>query len=683
LSSLAAFVVYVTLSILFFGLGVLSRPTELYVGTPSDPVDLMWFLAWWPHALGHRLHPFLTDVVWAPIGFNLAWATSLPGLSLVMAPVTQMAGPVVAYNILALLAPALAAWGCFVLCRGLTGKFWPALAGGYVFGFSTYVLGQLTSHVHLAFVALVPLAVHLAVRHLMGRLSARIFVAALGVVLAAQFTIANEIFATLAVFGAMTVVIGLAVAPVAGRRALLRTSVWIAAAFGVAAVLLAPYLYFMFAFGTPHGPIQDVRVHSADLLNFVVPTPVTLIGGDVLRPIADRFLGNYGESTAYVGLGLIALVAAFAREAWRHPWGKLLLLMLAVVTVASLGPQLNVLGRSTVSLPWRPMLALPLIQHALPVRFTLYVFLVLAIIVAFWLQRGASGWRWAAVAGAILLLLPNVTSSWWRSAVRIPPFFGEGIYRQYISAGEHVLQIPIDNRADGMMWHLVSGMSYRIVGGYVGPAPPEFVRWPIVPALFLPRPVLDAERHLKAFLGATGVTTVIVGEGSGDPWAPLIASLGVAPVRVGGVALYRVPPEVARSYGARTRVELEQRAKSAQVAALIAAAETALARGVAREEITPRRLQGLQLLPAEWGGYRADQTNVKAGRHFWTTNGLWLGPRDDGIGVGVLGTPTEVEPIVQRYRRHARVVVVPPSAGGLLLLGFDRNGLAAAAREIW
>jgi hypothetical protein len=80
---------------------------------------------------------------------------------------------------------------------------------------------------------------------------------------------------------------------------------------------------------------------------------------------------------------------------------------------------------------------------------TLYVFLVLAIIVTFWLRRGASGWRWASVAGAILLLLPNVTSSWWRSAFRIPPFFGEGIYRQYIGAGEHVLQVPIDNRADG------------------------------------------------------------------------------------------------------------------------------------------------------------------------------------------------------------------------------------------
>jgi len=51
--------------------------------------------------------------------------------------------------------------------------------------------------------------------------------------------------------------------------------------------------------------------------------------------------------------------------------------------------------------------------------------------------------------------------------------------------------------------------------------------------------------------------------------------------------------------------------------------------------------------------------------------------------VGVFGTPAEVEPLVNRYRRHARDVVVPPSAGGLLVLGFDQNGLAAAARENW
>ena len=683
MNSLAAFVIYVTLSILFFGLRILSRPTELYVGTPPDPVDLMWFLAWWPHAIAHRLHPFLTDIVWAPTGYNLAWATSVPGLSVAMAPVTMTVGPLVAYNILALLAPALAAWGCFILCRGLTGEFWPALAGGYVFGFSTYVIGQLTSHIHLAFVALVPLAVHLVVRRLMGSLSARTFVTELGLVLAAQFTISNEVFATLAVFGTLTALIGIAVAPVALRQTLLMTNALIVAAFGVATVLLAPYLYFMLAFGTPQGPIQDARMHSADLLNFVIPTPVTLVGGDFLRPIADRFLGNYGESTAYVGLGLIALIAAFMRQTWRRPCSKLLLLMLAIVILASLGPQLNVLGRSTIHLPWRAMLALPLINHALPVRFTLYVFLLLAMIVALWLQRGATRSRWTVVTCALLLLVPNVTSSWWRSAVRVPPFFGEGIYRQYLSDAEHVLQIPIDNRADGMMWHAASGMSYRIVGGYVGFTPPEFVRWPIVPAFFSARPVLDAERQLKVFLGATGVTTVIIGDGSGDPWAPLIASLEIAPVRVGGVALYRVPPEIARTYGARTRLELEQRAKSAQVAALIAAADTALERGVPPAEITPRRLQGLKLLPAEWGGYRADQRNVRLGLHLRTANGLWVGPRDGGIGVGVFGTPAEVEPLVNRYRRHARDVVVPPSAGGLLVLGFDQNGLAAAARENW
>jgi len=55
-----------------------------------------------------------------------------------MWPITATAGPIAAYNLSLILAPAASAWATFILARRLTGKFWPALFAGFVFGFCAY-----------------------------------------------------------------------------------------------------------------------------------------------------------------------------------------------------------------------------------------------------------------------------------------------------------------------------------------------------------------------------------------------------------------------------------------------------------------------------------------------------------------------------------------------------------------
>jgi uncharacterized membrane protein YdjX (TVP38/TMEM64 family) len=100
-------------------------------------------------------------VIWTPGGANLAAATSMPAASLLLSPVTAAFGPIVAFNVLAFLGPVLGAWFAFRLCRYVTGAWLPSLVGGYVFGFSSYELGQLAGHPNLVLIFLVPAAVHL------------------------------------------------------------------------------------------------------------------------------------------------------------------------------------------------------------------------------------------------------------------------------------------------------------------------------------------------------------------------------------------------------------------------------------------------------------------------------------------------------------------------------------------
>src|SRR5579872_5057273 len=142
-----AFALYLAISIGFFGLNVIGSPARVYIGYDTDPSVMMWFLTWWPHALTHNLNPFLTKVIWAPIGYNLAWATSMPGLSLLVSPITRQFGPVISYNLLCLMAPALNATAAFLLSTTLSRRVPVALTGGYIYGFSPFFLGhELAGH---------------------------------------------------------------------------------------------------------------------------------------------------------------------------------------------------------------------------------------------------------------------------------------------------------------------------------------------------------------------------------------------------------------------------------------------------------------------------------------------------------------------------------------------------------
>src|SRR6201994_1942647 len=95
-----AFGIYLVLAFLFLGLRVAEHPERRVVGGLfTDPQIFVWSFAWWPHAILHGQNPAYTHEIWAPGGYNLAWATSVPGLALGLAPLTLAFGPILAYNV--------------------------------------------------------------------------------------------------------------------------------------------------------------------------------------------------------------------------------------------------------------------------------------------------------------------------------------------------------------------------------------------------------------------------------------------------------------------------------------------------------------------------------------------------------------------------------------------------------
>jgi hypothetical protein len=537
------------LSVLLYGGRVLGDPTHLVVGSGQgatfygrDQGNFVWFLAWAEHSLVHLQNPLLTGAVYAPHGYNLAWATSILGPGVLLAPLTALAGAVATYNVLILAAPAAAAWAAFLLCRELAGRG-PALAGGLLFGFGTYESGEMVNHVHLALVALLPLAALLVLRRRAGAVSRRSFVCALGGLLALQLWTASEVFASLVLFGAAAFAIGMLLGGAQNRRAAASLAAESMAALVVGLSLAAPLLYFALRDPNPLTGYSSANA-GADLANFVVPTRVTwLHGSGRLAAVAHHLALNVTEQLAYLGLPLLAILVIFAVRGWRRPLGRCLLAFVAVAAVASLGGHLVVDGHQTgVVLPWHVIAGLPFVQHAIPARFVVYLWLAAAVCVACWLNERPQGWaRWALYGLAVVCVLPNLTGMTWATRVDQPTLMTSPALARLVPPGATVLALPFGMDGNSMEWHVEAGFRFRLAGGYISWAPPAgYRRLSVLQELAGRRPRRDSTRRLCSFIARTRTRVILARDHSGRWWRALLDPLGVRPVHAGGFLVYRV-----------------------------------------------------------------------------------------------------------------------------------------------
>jgi hypothetical protein len=683
---LAALTIYLALALLIFGRGLARDPAGSFVGHTADPSVYMWFLVWWPHAIAHRLNPFVTDVLWAPSGFNLTWTTGIPLAGIVAAPITSRFGPIVAYNLLCLLCPALAAWTAFLLCRRITARFWPSLAGGYIFGFSAYVLAEIRAHLLLILIFPVPLAVLLTLRRLDDEIGAASFVALMALTLAACFMLSLEMFATVTFFGAIALALGAALGADELRRRIYALITQLVLSYLIVLVVASPYLYYFFRPGFPRSPVNSPAGYSADLLNFIVPTPANAIG--MLGPLehfSRRFAGAMVETGTCFGLPLIAIALIFVRARWAEMSTRLVAWFILIVALASLGPRLHIAGVTLFGLPWKLMQHLPLIDNALPGRFPMYAFLALAIIAARWLADGAvgRGAKFAGVAALAIFLAPNPSARFWIAPVDLPAFFADGRYRQYLAPGETVVILPYGAGGPSMLWQAESAMYFRMAGGWTSIMPREFQSWPAVNALMYRSYIPGFTDQLKAFMAHHDATAIIIADDERALWDPVMAPLGLSPIATGGVEIYRFAPADLAPWREVTALEMERRCDTARFDALLIAAHNYLTNGGRLDLLSPRRTESLGLLAPH-------ATNEAAVR---TSNGLFLGTLGDGlIGVGVVGSYDALRPLIAKYRADAarisfpypRDLTDPPHGDSFmrqLVIAFDRDGLARAAAK--
>jgi hypothetical protein len=205
-------------------------------------------------------------------------------------------------------------------------------------------------------------------------------------------------------------------------------------------------------------------------------------------------------------------------------------------------------------------------------------------------------------------------------------------------------------------------------------------------------------------MGRHAVSAVVVADNDPDAqaWNTLASEGSATKQSAGGVTVYRVAPDSLKPYTTVTAQEMRQRADSTLFDTLVLAADRWLSDGNSLANMTPRQAQLKGLLPTSWrtgpssAGWAIQENLVTdpSGRYYL---GAWLGPMGDGhVSVGVYGSYTALESIINRYRQSAIRVYFPYpetlTAGvaearsvdehGLMVIEFDRESLAAAAAHV-
>jgi hypothetical protein len=407
------------------------------------------------------------------------------------------------------------------------------------------------------------------------------------------------------------------------------------------------------------------------------------------------------EAGSYMTPALIFVATAFAYHHWRESAGKMLIYLLAATVVLSLGSFVRVHIASfffVIVLPWWPLAKLPLLGQAATARFSMYIFLVLAIICTFYFSWDLATARKKLLLSLAIIIfnLPNTSAAYWSTSVDVPMFFKSGDYRQYLSKDEVVLVLPYGWTGNSMLWQACTGMYFAMAEAGTAPPPVSFRRWPIFTAFLGRAYVPDAVEQFKALLEANRVQAIIVTDNVFPTWRELLSGLRLEPVKVADVRLYRLGP-LKGNVSEQDWFTLRKKFDTERLKTVVISLDKYLARGGHPNPATVRKLENLNLIlegslvgpePIPIPGSERKTRSIAEA----VPDGFWIGETPDGlISIGEMVWYPAVAQTVKSLREATSEIYFPyperlatPESGpdkpeGWLVMVFTRSQLGRAA----
>ena len=140
------------------------------------------------------------------------------------------------------------------------------------------------------YVSLITISCFDSFNEIRGRLGKIPFIIILAVLLAMQFGIATEGFGSMYFFGATAWILTYIFVDKKLRSKLRATTIEIAWASLLSLIILSPFIYYLIKgySGVPK-VINPPIGYSADLLNYIIPTKITYIGGHLFANVSKNF----------------------------------------------------------------------------------------------------------------------------------------------------------------------------------------------------------------------------------------------------------------------------------------------------------------------------------------------------------------------------------------------------------
>jgi hypothetical protein len=512
--------------------------TDSVPGELQDPLLEAWTVAWGGHAVLHQpLHFFAANVFW-PLRDTLAFTDSLAGYAPLGLGGGGPGAAVVRYDILFLLAYALAFLGAYLLARELGLRPVAAAVAGAAFAYAPWRLSQI-GHLHVLSSGGIPLALFLLARGyrtkraplVLGGWLAAAWQISLGWNLGLQFAYALAVIA-IGVLG-FWFAVG---RPYPGHLVLGSSVVGIVCLLAVATLLARPYLRVLDAFPEAKRTPDIVAYFSPPPRAFLAAPSANVVWGGATGGVRDD-LAAPDEQTLFPGA--LVLVLALAGLAGTSLSGRVragLAAAVLVTAVYSLGTSIR---GSSIAYGF-------LYEHApgwqglrTPGRITTLTTLGLALLAAAGLQTLVSPAtrRWAVAVGAaaVLVVLAEGYGTIDRSEVPQRP-------ASLAAAGGPLLELPIGIGRDDAVFMLWSTAGFPgLANGWSGFTPSSYLR------------LVDAMRGFPdavsvSALRALGVRTVVLHPGlaRGTPWrnaaAKPVGGLGLTVRHSGAQVLYTVEP---------------------------------------------------------------------------------------------------------------------------------------------
>ncbi|WP_433305558.1 hypothetical protein ACQP2F_18400 [Actinoplanes sp. CA-030573] len=516
--------------------------------------------------LFHGESPLFTTRLNAPAGVNLMANTSMPALTIPLAPITHAFGPAVTFAVLltAGLAGTAAAWW-WLLSRQLVGSRPAAWTGGLWAGFAPGVLAHANGQVNLVSGYVIPFIAGQVIRL---REPGRVW---RGGVLLGLLTVlqafVNEETLLLAALAMVLIVAGYALMnrPDA-RDSAGRFLAGAAVAAGVAGVLLAYPLYWQFFGpghyrGLPFGP----DLYATTLGAVVAYSPGSIAGG---TSAVRQFGGSITEAGTFWGPVACLMIVVSAVLARRSAAARATALAGLILLTMSFGSRLRP-SRAGVSIPapfgW--VGRTPVLNLVTTPRYALAATALAGVLLALGAdqvrRRPALAHRafWTGMALALVPLFPRALPV--TPAPAVPAFFADRMWRPYLRPGQSVVIVPLPAMTtgrDGMRLAALSHLAFRVPRGYfLGPADPpvhEHGSWRPPPRYastllagvgrfgFAPYLTAAARRAVLSDLRYWRAGVVVLLPGAPHRaalWTTLTRVLGL-PLPVGGVDVWRLPP---------------------------------------------------------------------------------------------------------------------------------------------